>query len=188
MKAKHTALAVVFLTALLSCRLFSGEQRDLEATLASLRLQQTDLARTISAFTEQALSGVGSPGPGDGTLEASLGTATQAARLAATLSSAAVGTPEPPAEPDARLLKSAKILLFEDMSASRHIRIVKEALDEAGYFYLDVGSAKGWFKTQLLSGVAWDLVIAAAEADRQFGGEFCDYIVSQVGRGSAAVV
>jgi hypothetical protein len=47
-----------------------------------------------------------------------------------------------------RLLKSAKILLFEDMSASRYIRVVKEALDRDNYFYIDVGSAKGWFKSQ----------------------------------------
>jgi len=60
-----------------------------------------------------------------------LSTATAAARLAATLSNISIGTPQPQAaDPDARMLKSAKILRFEDMSASRYIRIVKEALDE----------------------------------------------------------
>ena len=171
----------------MACRLFSGDSPNLEATLSSLRAQQTDLAQTITAFTAQA--GQSTDGPPDGTLEASLSTATAAARLAATLSNISIGTPHPQAaDPDARMLKSAKTLLFEDMSASRYIRIVKEALDEGGYFYLDVGSAKGWFKTQLLSGVEWDLVIAAAEADREFGGEFFEYIDTQLERGAGAVV
>ncbi len=80
----------------------------------------------------------------------------------------------PPIDPVDRQLKSARILLFENMSASGYIRIVKEALDRAGYFYLDVGSATGWFKTQLLSSVEWDLIIAAAEANREFGGSSWD--------------
>lgn len=87
-----------------------------------------------------------------------------------------------------RDFKTAKILLFEDMSASRQIRFVKEALDRENYFYLDVGSAKGWFKTQLLSPVEWDLVIAAAEARRDFGGEFFEYLDQQVERGASVIV
>jgi hypothetical protein len=74
------------------------------------------------------------------------------------------------------------------MSASRYIRLVKEALDRADYFYLDVGSAKGWFKTQLLSGQSWDLVIASAEADRQFGGEFFQYLDDQLEKGAAVIL
>ena len=74
------------------------------------------------------------------------------------------------------------------MSASGYIRIAQEALDRADYFYLDVGSAAGWFKTQLLSSVDWDLIIAAAEADREFGGEFMGYIDQRVADGAAAVI
>ncbi|HMN15860.1 MAG TPA: hypothetical protein PKD55_26380, partial [Bellilinea sp.] len=87
-----------------------------------------------------------------------------------------------------RAIKSARILLFEDMFASRHLRYVKEALDREDYFYQDVGSAKGWFKSLLLSPVDWDLVIAAAEARRDFGGEFFEYLDQQVERGSSVIV
>jgi hypothetical protein len=87
-----------------------------------------------------------------------------------------------------RQMAAGRILLFEDMSASRYVRLIKQALDEAGYFYVDVGSAQGWFKTQLLSDVDWDLVIAGAEADRQFGGEFYGLLRDRIQAGSSAVV
>lgn len=87
-----------------------------------------------------------------------------------------------------RRIKAAKILLFEDMSGSRQIRYVKESLDQAGYYYLDVGSAKGWFKNQLLNSQEWDLIIAASEARRPFGGEYFEYINDRVNRGSAAII
>ncbi len=100
------------------------------------------------------------------------------------------GTPQPNllSEDLERNLKRAKILLFEDMSASKHLRYVKEALDREGYFYQDVGSAKGWFKSQLLSSVEWDLVIAAAEARRDFGGEFFEYLDQQIEKGASVIV
>ncbi len=116
---------------------------------------------------------------------------------------AAPSTPEPtpqasvapqpnatPVSPDDEraLFAAARILLFEDMSASRHVRLIKQALDEAGYFYVDVGSAQGWFKTQLLSDIDWDVVIAGAEADRQFGGEFFGLIRQRVEGGASAIV
>ena len=103
------------------------------------------------------------------------------------------GEPTPTATPqidelDERTLRSARILLFEDMSASGHIRLVKEALDLADYFYLDVGSAKGWFKTQLSSSQEWDLIIAAVEAGRNFGGEYFELIDKRIEQGAAAVI
>jgi hypothetical protein len=89
---------------------------------------------------------------------------------------------------DERTLKSAKILIFEDMSASKHIRYAKEALDLGDYFYLDVGSATGWFKSQLLSAVEWDLIIAAAESRRVFGGEYFEYIDRRVESGASTII
>jgi len=87
-----------------------------------------------------------------------------------------------------RRIKASKILLFENLSGSRQIRYAKKALDDGGYFYLDVGSATGWFKDQLLSNEEWDLVIVAAEARREFGGEYFEYIHDQVKRGSALII
>ncbi len=168
--------------------LFRDGDGDLSATLSALRAQQTDLAGTLSAFTAVASAG-SSTQIVQSTIEASLATATAQQALVSTLSSHPNPTINSPGSyPDERMLKSAKILLFEDMSASRYIRIVKETLDQNGYFYQDVGSAKGWFKSMLLSDVEWDLVIAAAEADREFGGEFFEYIDDRIASGTAAIV
>jgi hypothetical protein len=159
--------------------------------MIALRVQQTALSGTLAAFTSIAQQANSTPIP-PATLDANLATATAQVELAATLQ--AQQAPVNPSsegdipDPSERQLRSAKILLFEDMSASRYIRIVKEALDQSDYFYQDVGSAKGWFKTQLLSPMKWDLVIAAAEADRAFGGEFFEYIDRQLADGAAAVV
>lgn len=176
----------------LSCNYLLGQNKDLsvQSTLAALFAQQTALDETLAAFTAAAVELTTTPGF-QSTLEANLSTATAQEALLSTLSSQpqASATPQPsPVQADDRLLKSAKILLFEDMSASRYIRIVKTALDQEKYFYQDVGSAKGWFKAQLNSPVEWDLVIAAAEAEREFGGEFFEYLDDQLEKGAAVIL
>jgi hypothetical protein len=173
-------LAALFI--FLACDLLAPGESSNQATFEALGATQTSMAYTVATLT-QAAGDVAQAEPPTWVAppEPSIGpTQTDATPEAAQTRT--------PVDPDERLLKSARILLFEDMSASRHIRYVKEALDEAGYFYLDVGSAKGWFKTQLLSPVEWDLVIAAAEARRDFGGEFFGYIDDQVARGAGAVI
>jgi hypothetical protein len=171
----------------LSCKLLTrSEDRAIESTLASLHLQQTAIDQTLQVFTAEANTITTTP---DGTLQANLATGTAVAQMEAALSgNPTISVTVPAPEPSERLLESARILLFEDMSASRQIRIVKEALDDLGYYYLDVGSAKGWFKTQLLSDVKWDLVIAAAEAEREFGGEFFQYLDQQIAKGAGVIV
>jgi hypothetical protein len=89
-----------------------------------------------------------------------------------------VTTPGPPAEtPPAPAFdeaafqewkKTAKILLYEDMTARLDtIRYVKSSLDEMGLPYKDDGSAYGWLLDDLANGPAdggqWDLIIIAAE-------------------------
>ena len=94
-----------------------------------------------------------------------------------------------PPPPDLeRHIRAAKILLFENMSASGYVRLAKDALDQANYFYLDVGSATGWFKSQLLSDQNWDLIIAAVEADRDFGGDYFQLLDQQAEKGVSLVV
>jgi hypothetical protein len=85
-------------------------------------------------------------------------------------------------------IKAAKILLFEDISGSGKLRYVKTALDQAGYSYVDVGSAQGWFKTRLLSDEKWDLIIASSEASGRIQGEYFDYLHDQLKRGAAVVI
>lgn len=175
-------LSILILTGL-ACNLVARPTR-LEATLTAVYVQQTSLA-----ITAEALSAFSS-------LPQTATPASIPAPTTTPLPPAAAATPAPgetsiasdPIDADERLMKSAHILLFEDMSASRYIRLVKEALDRMDYFYLDVGSAKGWFKTQMLSNQSWDLVIASAEADREFGGEFFQYLDDQLGRGAAVIL
>jgi hypothetical protein len=168
--------------AALGCELVARSS-DLRATTVALSVKQTSLALTEVALTQVVGHSPPTPMPTAAApanpLPPPLATPTLQPQATAGLASTG---------PDDRLLKSARILLFEDMSASRYIRLAKEALDKAGYFYLDVGSAKGWFKNQLLSGQEWDLVIAAAEAERDFGGEFYGYLDDRLANGAAVVI
>jgi hypothetical protein len=173
-------LAAVF--TFLACDLLIPSDASNQSTLQALGATQTGMAQTVATLTQAAVNVAQvTPSTWVAPPEPSIGPTQTPAGLEVTQT-------RTPVDPDERLLKSARILLFEDMSASRHIRYVKEALDRAGYFYLDVGSAKGWFKSQLLSPVEWDLVIAAAAARRDFGGEFFGYINDQVARGAGAVI
>jgi len=99
-------------------------------------------------------------------------------------------------------IKAAKILLFEDMSAHKvdstevypefdglyPTRYVKEALDMGGYSYVDVGSAVGWLKDNLLSTTKWDLIIVATEARDQISGEYFTYLMEHINRGTGVII
>jgi hypothetical protein len=71
---------------------------------------------------------------------------------------------------------------------------VKEALDNAGYSYTDVGSAQGWFKDQLVSQKEWDLIIVASEISGMFSGqgrisgEYFNYLEQNLDKGVALVM
>lgn len=149
-------------------------------TLVALKVQQTQLAETsvnpIGSVASEPTYLIPTPGP---QLTAPL--ATQGTEVGS------FGTEEniPNFE---RRRKAAHILLFENMSASGQVRYVKEALDQGGYFYLDVGSATGWFRNQLLASQEWDLIIAAAEARRDFGGEYFELINQRLESGAAAII
>ncbi|MFC2054557.1 hypothetical protein ACFLV7_09740 [Chloroflexota bacterium] len=159
----------------------------LQETVDSIQLQQTGIAHTVAAYTQSAQETNHNQSlPTEATTQVVLPTASS-------LQQAVSGNNDAQSEGvDSRdldlMLKSSKILLFEDMSGSRQIRYVKKALDEAGYYYLDVGSAKGWFKNQLLSQEDWDLIIVAAEARRDFGGEYFEYVHEKIKQGSGAII
>jgi hypothetical protein len=94
--------------------------------------------------------------------------------------------PPTPTQDVEALIKSAKILLYEDLYC---LRYVKPALDEAGYSYTDVVDRMGDFKKELLSGKPWDLIIAASEARGGVqGGEFFEYIGDYLDLGAAVIV
>jgi len=90
-------------------------------------------------------------------------------------------------------MKSAKILLYEDMIDSPDtIRFVKKTLDSMGLPYTDVGSARGWLKTQLISGgpdgKGWDLIIIASEDHAGISGEFFDYVNTALDQGTSVIL
>lgn len=86
------------------------------------------------------------------------------------------------------MVKSAKILLFEDMAGEYEVRYVKNALDIMGLSYTDVGDASGDFKTQLLSGTDWDLIIVSNEARSNIQGEFFVYLNDHLSKGTAEII
>jgi hypothetical protein len=91
------------------------------------------------------------------------------------------------------MLKSANIVLYEDMITERNtLRYVKAALDNLGLNYKDDGNAKGWFKSDLLNGTKdgkpWDLVIMASESKSGMSGEFFDYLNQVLNKGSSVII
>jgi hypothetical protein len=186
---KLSLLVVVIFVLVSSGCLFTFNNSSQNATLEAIQAQQTQLSSTGTSLAELGYI-VASETPEITAIQEAIPTLTKEQIEKSTETQIAVATEEGTNQEDIdeRLLKSSKILLFEDMSASRHIRYVKEALDRDEYFYLDVGSAKGWFKSQLLSSEDWDLIIASAESRSDFGGEFFQYIDDQVARGASTII
>jgi hypothetical protein len=86
------------------------------------------------------------------------------------------------------MMKSANILLFEDMAGLYEVRYIKNALDMMGLPYVDVGDASGNFKEQILSGTDWDLIIVGAESRNKIQGEFFVYLNEQLNNGTAVIL
>lgn len=185
--AKNVRLLLLFCLAFLmmiACNFLGEADQSYRSTLVALKIQQTSLALGRATLTQAVAEGspplMVTSAPERSNPPTAFPTATP---------DAPTPTVElPPGALDDRTLQSARILLFEDMSASGQVRYVMESLDQAHNYYLDVGSAKGWFKTQLLSHQQWDLIIAAAEADRNFGGEYFELILKRVEEGAAAII
>jgi hypothetical protein len=102
------------------------------------------------------------------------------------------GSSQQPADYDT-LLKSANILLYEDMILLRTTkRYAKAALDNMGLNYKDDGNAMGWLKSDLLSGgpdgKGWDLVILALEVRSNISGEYFTYINQALNQGSSVII
>jgi hypothetical protein len=98
--------------------------------------------------------------------------------------------PEQQAQDFETMMQDSKILLYEDITKLFEPRYVKEALDSMGLSrnYTDVKDATGEFKTQLLSGTDWDLIIVAVEARTGIQGEFFAYILEQLNKGASVIM
>jgi len=109
---------------------------------------------------------------------------------------------QPPAPPTAepfneddfqKWMKTAKILLYEDMTARLDtIRYIKSTLDQMGLSYKDDGSAYGWLLDDLENGPEggdqWDLIILAAEDKNSIKANFFDSALLAVNQGTSVIL
>jgi hypothetical protein len=168
-----------------------GAQQTTEAQLATSiaqSVQATDLAQQATSLAEQATQIAG-------------------AEEQPTQLPPEEPTTAPPTEPPAtqplpsptptqdveQLMRSANILLFEDMAGDFNTtRYIKQTLDSMGLPYTDVKDAAGRYKEHLLSGgpggQPWDLIISAAESRTGIQGEFFEYLNDALNRGSSVII
>ena len=90
-------------------------------------------------------------------------------------------------------MKSAKILLYEDMTAKLDtIRYVKTTLEDMGLPYKNDGSAYGWLLDDLKNGPAeggqWDLIIFAAEDKAGVKADFFTPSLNAIEQGTAVIL
>jgi len=97
--------------------------------------------------------------------------------------------PQPTATPDFQaLLKSAKVLVYENTD-ERNIGLwIRDALDNLGMTYTHTGSYSGHFMEYLNSGTPYDLIIVGAEDKDKISGEFWDVIHTRLVRDKAALI
>ncbi len=117
-----------------------------------------------------------------------------------TAAAAATVAPPPPAAtstpslPDFETwMRSANILVYEDMVAAGDVRrYIPDALNGLGLNYVDTKDALGNFKSQLLAGAPggqpWDLIISAKEMRDALSGEFYQYMNDALADGSAVII
>lgn len=114
---------------------------------------------------------------------------TQPAPTQAPPTEAPTSEPQPSPTPDIEaMMRSANILVYEDIAGIYEPRYVKQALDGLSLSYTDVADAAGDFKAQLLSGTPWNLIIAAVEARSTVQGEFFVYINDELNKGTAVII
>jgi hypothetical protein len=167
----------VFSLLQLSCVLSSLIPSDVDSTTTILSLNQTSIANTV---TQRIITA--------STLTPSTPLTTTISPTAPisseTISPVTSTTPTPDlSETDDLIsrMKSANILLYEDMVENRDARrYIRDTLDRMELPYTDIGSADGWLKTSIIGGVPgggeWDLIIIASEAKMGISGEFFQYI------------
>ena len=106
---------------------------------------------------------------------------------------APVPTTTPSMEDFDTWMKSARILVFEDIAADFNVyRYVPIAISGMGLNYVDEADYLGRFKNQLLTngprGQGWDLIIAAKEIRSDLQGEFYVYLNDALGKGSSVIL
>lgn len=151
---------------------------DLKSTM--IVMQEQELAKAATSAAQQAVVPPTAPPPP---------TEPPAAPTPIPLP-AITDTPLPSPTPNYDdMIKNANILLYEDIAGYYNLtRWVRDALNDGGYKYTDVGDAVGNFKAEILSGKKWDLVIAAAESRMGFQGELFEYLADAANKGTAVII
>ena len=203
-----TLVTILIIFMMTSCSLLTGDEED-----EDLHRTETALAREQTRVAEQASGGLQATVDAlQATVNAQSVQETLNAQQA-TLSSQAVqetkaATPPPeqptspppapatqaaPADLEARI-RNASVLLYESTSGGGDAaRIAKFALQEMGITnVVDVGDAIGRLKSNMQSlgptGTGWDLIFIDAEGKDTFSGEFFQYTMDQLNRGSSIVL
>lgn len=192
------AIIVSLLLVGLSCTLVGTEDTSLIQTQTALQVQLTVQSQQQNQnFQETAMAAERTQ------IAQEIQATTLAAQMAqltqqSSNNSSAPSTQEPPPPPPPASspapsvdiqskIKSAKILLFEDMAGTGNLEYYQEALEMGGFTFKDDGSAQGWFKEDLLGG-KWDLIIAASESRTKIQGEFFQYLLEHINRGTAVII
>lgn len=175
---KIGAAFVLFLFFLLACNLPSGsataDSPDFEATKGSLELEATSMALQM---TQSALN------------------AQPAAQPTPLPPQPTPAPPESPSQPPPTptqdveaLIRSANVLVYENMDEYGVGMWIQDALDMMGLKYTQTGSYSGRFMEYLNSGTKYDLIIVGAEGKDKISGEFWDVINTRVTRDKVALI
>ena len=90
-------------------------------------------------------------------------------------------------------IRQSNVLIFEDIWGDPVLagdKRVSQAVDMVGFSggrMINVGDAMGDFKSHLLSGTYWDLIIVSAEVRSGIQGEFWEYIMDHLNRDTALI-
>lgn len=187
-QATQAALAV-------QATLVAGQVADMTAQAASNQAQNDAQATQAAIQTQIALAAqqtVQAQPPQSATEPPPTTPPTAPPTAAPTSAPAPTATSEPQESFDT-WIKTANILLFEDMVGDyRTTRYIKAALDALGLRYTDVGDALGNYKDQLLSngpgGQGWDLIISGKELRTAVSGEFYVYLNDALNQGSSVII
>ncbi len=173
----------------------AAQQAVIDAQVA--QQQAADLASAQIALAVQATLAAAQPAPAVEIQPAAVVLPTDAIQPAAVPTVQLPAAPPPVELPPAvdmdLLMKSANIVIYEDMvNDTKTTPYVKRTMDKMGLLYKNDGSAKGWLKNDLLAGakggVPWDLVVLAVEYRGGISGEYFDYVNDVLNRGSSVII
>jgi hypothetical protein len=155
-----------------------------DATKISLEIQSTQMSLQL---TQSALEPTKTEQPTQPPPPSTQPPVEQPAAVQATAIPPTEIPPTPAPDMD-KLIKSAKILVYEDAGGARLGEWVKGTLDLMGLKYVHDGDRIGDFMSHLNSSTQWDLIIVAAESRSGVQGEFWDVITPKVTSDKAALI